>query len=494
MCISLILLFVPSHLRSDTSSAQTQKILSEEYHNHCSILPIIAPESGSKEKCIPCNIATLCQKYSIQTLLTKDLFPDALPSADLIFCEDFFNHCSFKDIGKAIQHFKRSGAAYLLTTTFSNLCKNEDLGNRDGRPINLELPPFNFPPPIERIFEECSRKEGASADPSLGLWNLLDLPDLSVLEETLPFTHLSEPTFDPPGSNSYHAGVVHSLHRGLRSFSYPYNFNPKSLDRIFPIVLVTNNIAALIEAISWKKEGRIQFLIAGPNFEPFSQPEFLSKEVDCIIAASDWYKEKLERCFPQVQGKVVVWPAGVDVNYWKPISCPQIRRASKVVLLYWKTEPIEWIRSIEGLLLEKGYLPLRIQYRFYTPEAYRHLLAISRFSVFVSAHETQGIALAEAWAMDVPTLVWNPKKDPVYHGDSICSSAPYLCAELGNDWQSLDQLKNLVDAFETLSLSYRPRQWVLKELSDEASVTKFMQILRNRLCSGNEEKTDRIHQ
>ena len=64
----------------------------------------------------------------------------------------------------------------MLTTTFPGTQTNADLGPEDiWRTLNLERPPFNLPPPVRLINEECTEDEGAYADKSLGLWLLQDL-------------------------------------------------------------------------------------------------------------------------------------------------------------------------------------------------------------------------------------------------------------------------------------------------------------------------------
>ncbi len=99
------------------------------------------------------------------------------PKGDLILCRDCFIHLSHGDIHKAIQNFKASGSKYLLTTTYPSIFENSDIKTGDWRLINLEKPPFNFPPPIKLINEGCT--EGAFFEgfdnKALGLWKLEDL-------------------------------------------------------------------------------------------------------------------------------------------------------------------------------------------------------------------------------------------------------------------------------------------------------------------------------
>ena len=112
------------------------------------------------------------QKYQF---MTADICEDDLPKVDLIICRDCLVHFSFQNIYKAISNFKKSGATYLLTTTFTNESENSDIITGDWRTLNLELPPFNFSKPITVITEGCLQNDGLYRDKSLVLWKLEDL-------------------------------------------------------------------------------------------------------------------------------------------------------------------------------------------------------------------------------------------------------------------------------------------------------------------------------
>jgi SAM-dependent methyltransferase len=105
-----------------------------------------------------------------------NLAQDSLPKADIIFCRDCLVHLQYSDIKKVLKNFKRSGAKYLLTTTFIERKENSDLvGNDIWRTLNLQLSPFNFPAPLKLIKENCTEYNGNFDDKHLGLWLLDDL-------------------------------------------------------------------------------------------------------------------------------------------------------------------------------------------------------------------------------------------------------------------------------------------------------------------------------
>jgi hypothetical protein len=104
-----------------------------------------------------------------------DLVTDPLPRADLIFCRDCLGHLTYAETWRALENFRRSGATWLLTTTFVGPRTNRDIETGDWRPINLERLPYGFPPPVELVNEQCNEDAGIYADKSLGLWRLADL-------------------------------------------------------------------------------------------------------------------------------------------------------------------------------------------------------------------------------------------------------------------------------------------------------------------------------
>lgn len=104
-----------------------------------------------------------------------DLLRQTVPKADLILCRDCLVHLSYDDIFKALWNFKRSGSAYLLTTTFTARSYNTDAATGGWRTLNLEKEPFYFPPPRELIVEKCTEWDGRYADKTLGLWRLGDV-------------------------------------------------------------------------------------------------------------------------------------------------------------------------------------------------------------------------------------------------------------------------------------------------------------------------------
>jgi len=118
------------------------------------------------------------RKYETGTFhfIHADITRDELPRVDLIICRDCMVHFSYEDIFRCLCNFKKSGSTYLLATTYPGLLKrNWNIVTGMWRPLDLQLPPFNFPGPIKLIEEECAEATDYK-EKSLALWRIENLP------------------------------------------------------------------------------------------------------------------------------------------------------------------------------------------------------------------------------------------------------------------------------------------------------------------------------
>ena len=107
-----------------------------------------------------------------------NIITDALPQSDIIFCREVLQHLPNKDILDTIRNFKKSKSRYLLVTNIDGLKgMNQDIPVGSYRSVNLCLEPFNFPKPIEMIYEKHNWENYFSyvGQEYLGLWLLDDM-------------------------------------------------------------------------------------------------------------------------------------------------------------------------------------------------------------------------------------------------------------------------------------------------------------------------------
>jgi len=123
------------------------------------------------------SVSGLGSEPSATTALAAGLPPllrqrDPLPRADAVLCRDCLVHLSFAHIERVIHNLRRSGATWLITTTFSELQANHDCDDGDWRALNFCRPPFAWPAPVALLDERCDEAGGGYRDKGLGVWRL----------------------------------------------------------------------------------------------------------------------------------------------------------------------------------------------------------------------------------------------------------------------------------------------------------------------------------
>jgi len=229
--------------------------------------------------------------------------------------------------------------------------------------------------------------------------------------------------------------------------------------------------------IEYKKKGKIRFLLAGPNIvdDVLSENQIVADQgIDRYIVPSEWVKRLAIRDCNELKDRVICWPAGIDCEYWRP----QVDKNNRdKILIYWKTEPEDFCRNVIELTQQAGLQPVVLKYGHYQSQEYRQLLDRSRFAIFISRSESQGLALMEAWAMEVPTFVFDPGEF-FFHGRMLndISACPYLTASTGSTWKTLDDLKMVIEDKDILG-GFSPREYAVKYFSDKYRASELLRSI-----------------
>ena len=102
--------------------------------------------------------------------------------------------------------------------------------------------------------------------------------------------------------------------------------------------------------------------------------------------------------------------------------------------------------QVKKALIQSGYDVDMIHYGRYQKDEFREKLRRCEFAVVLSQRETQGIALAEMWAMNVPTLCWESFVTE-FNGILIpSSSCPYLTRRTGWRWRNIPELEQVINS------------------------------------------------
>jgi hypothetical protein len=276
-----------------------------------------------------------------------------------------------------------------------------------------------------------------------------------------------------------HFAVTRSLIEGLRKIGASANYNPTRESEVGETVVVLSGVDTLRQAIIWKREGRITRLLAGPNILvfPSEHADLISApEVDYCVTPSDWVCRVYELDCPALKGRCVAWPAGVDTEYWRPD--PEKREPREVLVFDKQVRgPVGPVSDYLPGLKRRNYNVSVATYGSYTRDEFLSNLRRASLMVGFVAQESQGIAWAEAWSADVPTLLWFQGQYTWAPGRTFATStAPYLCESTGLFFASVAEFENAFARWESSRDTFQPRRWVLDNMSDEVCARQLCRL------------------
>lgn len=287
-----------------------------------------------------------------------------------------------------------------------------------------------------------------------------------------------------------HPAVTRSAVAGCKALGLPHNLNPGRPSDLYPWVLVLSSVAALRQAIRWRAEGRIEHLWAGPNLVvlPTEAEGILTHPlIERVLVPSRWVAEQYEQLMPVLQGRLLVWPAGVNLDQdWVSLKREfAARRDNLHVLHYLKfsspRSDSPWFSFYDQV---RVWLDVRLcqqselVYGNHRQQHYRRELSDADVMLYwTDAGESQGLALLEAWAMDVPTFVVSNPYAMIKGVETCVSAAPYLSPACGNFFQSFDDLIALLEPLlhDETTHPYSPRSWVEANMQDHQCIKMLLQ-------------------
>lgn len=267
--------------------------------------------------------------------------------------------------------------------------------------------------------------------------------------------------------------VALSLKRGLSELGVEFFWN-KPIANPIMVACVLSGVKTLRWAIGRKKQGFIKKIIAGPNLIVLPSDAggvILSPEIDFFVVPSQWSKDWLCHLEPEFGKKVLVWPAGVQDR-------GSLVNGQGFALVFQKNAPPEILRAVKAGLELKNIAYQVLAYGGFNRREYSSLLQKSRFMVYLSPSESQGLALHEAWMAGVPSLVWNPgfiKYQNLIWKDAKIS-APYLVDACGYFFQGSEDFSSALEKFLSAYPSFTPRKYSLENFTNKIAAEKYLLI------------------
>jgi len=222
--------------------------------------------------------------------------------------------------------------------------------------------------------------------------------------------------------------------------------------------------------------------IFGPHFSVFpdkNQMELISGDNVIYIQPSEWCKNVWLNNPLCKNIRVETLPFCVDTNKFNEIK--PINERNKVFIYFKRRHPNELI--ILNEFLKKFNIEAKIfdYIHRYDENEYINYLHNSKFGIWLGAHESQGFALEEALSCNVPLLVWNVISMEQEHGSNYnnipATTIPYWDKRCGEYFTNPKQLYDIFQKFISNIYNYKPREYILENLSIDSCNKKFIELV-----------------
>ena len=235
------------------------------------------------------------------------------------------------------------------------------------------------------------------------------------------------------------------------------------------------------QPIDVKKYPNTKFIF-GPHFSVLPENNIISivnnKNV-VYVQPSTWVVNLWKR-FPICQHiRIESLPFGVDTLKFNEIK--HINHRNTVFLYFKRRDPNE-LNYIINFFKTKNIHPKVFSYvNKYDENEYINCLHNAKFGFWLDAHESQGFALEEALSCNVPLLVWNVTSLNQEHGSNYpnapATTIPYWDERCGEYFTDINQLETTFNKFITNLSEYKPREYILENISMEKCEEKIINLI-----------------
>lgn len=269
--------------------------------------------------------------------------------------------------------------------------------------------------------------------------------------------------------------VFSNLLKGLDRIGYPYVVN-RALDSTKRLWIHDD-----VVALRYMRRSKA-YKVVGPNL--FVMPRDIPEGIEldgvlylhpCEWAVRLWKKVGFDAC------PIAFWPVGIDTERFRPSPVPWNERK---VMVYHKQRDSQELVVILDALRDLKLSYRLVLYGHYTERDYKELLAKTSFVIWHGPHESQGIALQEAMACDIPILVCDAtsllQQVPCMFDDSLTdfpvTAVPYFDDTCGIKITDLSELLAALERMVDERGFFHPREYVLRNLSLEGQARAFVEL------------------
>ncbi len=268
-----------------------------------------------------------------------------------------------------------------------------------------------------------------------------------------------------------------SLYSGLRELNVPFFLN-QPLAQPIDVACVISGAFTLKAIIKKKQAGLIKKIVAGPGITSFPLQHkglIYHPEIDVYLVPSPWVGEYCDSFHPGFKQKIRVWAAGVET-----LADTVLAKERTGCVVYKKNPDNKTFLAVLKVLVARKIPYFVAEYGKYARVDYLKKLAKSKFMVFLSASESQGLALHEAWMFNVPTLVYSGGhlKTKNYEWQTS-SPAPYLTSQVGVFFSGSEDFADRLEGFLSQINNFSPRQYHLQNFTNAVVAQKFLDVIKD---------------
>lgn len=204
----------------------------------------------------------------------------------------------------------------------------------------------------------------------------------------------------------------------------------------------------------------------------------------CVYNCLSPWVSTLFQEFGGLQVPVVNFPFSVDTERFSPSAAAAAKTLDCIV--YIKHREQTFVENALKVIQATGLNYRIFKYGSYKEQAYLESLQQAKCMIVIDAHESQGFALQEAMATNVPLLVLNATTmfDEWQYGQVYrewcglkkldCTSVPYFSKDCGVIIKDIAELEGAIHTMMENYTSYNPRAYILETLSAKPCMKRIL--------------------
>jgi len=234
------------------------------------------------------------------------------------------------------------------------------------------------------------------------------------------------------------------------------------------------------------KEYKDKKFIFGPHFSTFPDNKLdiinYNSKNHKYIHPSLWVNELWNNNF-NVKINISIFSFPVNTDKFKEIK-KEIKKEKNKVILYYKNRNPEELRILKNFLNIKNIDYNIFSYNDkYREEDFLNYLYDCKYGIVLDAHESQGFAIEEMLSCNIPLLIWNVRylsqEYKQNYDNYYATSIPYWDERCGEYFFNIEELENKYKYFISNLDNYKPREFILENLSVEKCSERFKEVFLN---------------